>query len=412
MIPRDDHDRPRRPPRGSVGTVDTQYPRSARAADARLRTAAAIRSASPTRPTARCRRRATTSSWFCHALSGDAHAAGFATAPAAAAAPATAFAPRSATAPPAASGLGWWDGMIGPGKAFDTDHFFVVSSNLLGGCRGTTGPSSTEPGDGPALRVRLSGHHGRRHGARASARCWTRSGSRGWPRSPADRSAACRRSSGRCVRRSTWTRSSRSRARTRSIRRVSPGTRSRATPSPPIPTGRAGTTTAPGARPTRAWAWRAWSDTSRICRRASIERQVRPAAAVRRRHPLRAHGARVRGRELPAPPGRHLREALRRQHLSLHVAGAVLLRPRAAVRRRAARATARARRLGAHAAHRVQLRLAVSAVGIEELAAALRAAGTGRRAPRHRRAVRPRLLPAGGGAPDADDPGIPRRASR
>ena len=76
----------------------------------------------------------------CHALSGDAHAAGF-----------------SRTPPPestrdgfraeeldgsAGRGLGWWDGMIGPGKAFDTDRFFVVSSNLLGGCRGTTGPMS------------------------------------------------------------------------------------------------------------------------------------------------------------------------------------------------------------------------------------------------------------------------------
>ncbi|HZA03992.1 MAG TPA: homoserine O-acetyltransferase, partial [Propionibacteriaceae bacterium] len=45
-------------------------------------------------------------------------------------------------------GLGWWDGMIGPGKAFDTDRFFVVSTNLLGGCRGTTGPSSTDPASG------------------------------------------------------------------------------------------------------------------------------------------------------------------------------------------------------------------------------------------------------------------------
>ena len=82
----------------------------------------------------------------CHALSGDAHAAGFA-----------------ATPPPESTrdgfraeerdgssgrGLGWWDGMIGPGKAFDTDRFFVVSSNLLGGCRGTTGPTSMNPATG------------------------------------------------------------------------------------------------------------------------------------------------------------------------------------------------------------------------------------------------------------------------
>src|SRR5262249_61257750 len=45
-------------------------------------------------------------------------------------------------------GLGRWDGMIGRGKAFDTDRFFVVSTNLLGGCRGTTGPSSADPATG------------------------------------------------------------------------------------------------------------------------------------------------------------------------------------------------------------------------------------------------------------------------
>jgi homoserine O-acetyltransferase len=82
----------------------------------------------------------------CHALSGDAHAAGVAKA-----------APRESTRDgfgaqdrdgTAVHGLGWWDGMIGPGKAFDTDRFFVISTNLLGGCKGTTGPSSTDPATG------------------------------------------------------------------------------------------------------------------------------------------------------------------------------------------------------------------------------------------------------------------------
>jgi homoserine O-acetyltransferase/O-succinyltransferase len=82
----------------------------------------------------------------CHALSGDAHAAGFA---------------KTATGPGTRDGfgaedrdgaagkdLGWWDGMIGSGKAFDTDHYFVISTNLLGGCRGTTGPASLNPATG------------------------------------------------------------------------------------------------------------------------------------------------------------------------------------------------------------------------------------------------------------------------
>jgi homoserine O-acetyltransferase len=79
----------------------------------------------------------------CHALSGDAHAAGFArTPPAESTRDGFAAEDRDGTR---GKGLGWWDGMIGPGKAFDTDRFFVVSTNLLGGCRGTTGPSSNNP---------------------------------------------------------------------------------------------------------------------------------------------------------------------------------------------------------------------------------------------------------------------------
>jgi homoserine O-acetyltransferase len=58
----------------------------------------------------------------CHALSGDAHAAGY----------------RS----PNDRRTGWWDGMIGPGKAFDTRKYWVICSNVIGGCRGSSGPGT------------------------------------------------------------------------------------------------------------------------------------------------------------------------------------------------------------------------------------------------------------------------------
>ncbi len=82
----------------------------------------------------------------CHALSGDAHAAGVSqTSPEESTRDGFAAEARDGTE---GKNLGWWDGMIGPGKAFDTDRYFVVSTNLLGGCRGTTGPSSTDPATG------------------------------------------------------------------------------------------------------------------------------------------------------------------------------------------------------------------------------------------------------------------------
>lgn len=64
---------------------------------------------------------------ICHALTGDAHAAGW----------------HKGDKKP-----GWWEIVIGPGKAIDTEKYFVICSNVLGGCKGTTGPSSINPQTG------------------------------------------------------------------------------------------------------------------------------------------------------------------------------------------------------------------------------------------------------------------------
>jgi homoserine O-acetyltransferase/O-succinyltransferase len=60
-----------------------------------------------------------------HALSGDAHVAG--------------------RHHPTDRKPGWWDALIGPGRGLDTDRYFVICANVLGGCRGSTGPSSIDP---------------------------------------------------------------------------------------------------------------------------------------------------------------------------------------------------------------------------------------------------------------------------
>jgi homoserine O-acetyltransferase len=63
----------------------------------------------------------------CHALTGDQHVA---------------------SQNPVTGKPGWWETMVGPGRPIDTDRFFVICANVIGGCMGTTGPASTNPGTG------------------------------------------------------------------------------------------------------------------------------------------------------------------------------------------------------------------------------------------------------------------------
>jgi homoserine O-acetyltransferase len=50
---------------------------------------------------------------------------------------------------------GWWDNIIGPGRPLDTDRLFVICANVLGGCKGTTGPSSIDPATGRPYGLRF-----------------------------------------------------------------------------------------------------------------------------------------------------------------------------------------------------------------------------------------------------------------
>lgn len=70
--------------------------------------------------------------FICHALTGDMHAAG---------------------RMPKRKKPGWWDGFIGPGKPLDTDRYYIICANVLGGCQGTTGPNSINPETGEPFGI-------------------------------------------------------------------------------------------------------------------------------------------------------------------------------------------------------------------------------------------------------------------
>ena len=100
---------------------------------------------SPTRPMATLNADRSNAILICHALTGDQHVA---------------------SDNPVTGKPGWWSLMVGPGKPIDTDRYFVICSNVVGGCMGTTGPASTNPATGRAYGLDLPVITVARHGAR------------------------------------------------------------------------------------------------------------------------------------------------------------------------------------------------------------------------------------------------------
>jgi homoserine O-acetyltransferase len=116
-------------PEDSVGLVDTQYFTFGEDEPFRLESGASLQPVTLAYETyGRLNADRSNAILILHALSGSAHAAGYHT--------------------PDDKKPGWWDESIGPGKAFDTNRFFVICSNVLGSCFGSSGPTSINPATG------------------------------------------------------------------------------------------------------------------------------------------------------------------------------------------------------------------------------------------------------------------------
>ena len=112
--------------KGSIGTVSTRYYRHP--SPLQLESGEVLPSVTIAFETyGKLNREKNNAILVCHALSGDAHVAGH---------------------HEGEKRAGWWDTIIGPGKALDTDRYFVICSNIIGGCKGSTGPSSANPAGG------------------------------------------------------------------------------------------------------------------------------------------------------------------------------------------------------------------------------------------------------------------------
>ena len=222
--------------------------------------------------------------------------------------------------------------MIGPGKAFDTERFFVVSTNLLGGCRGTTGPSSRNPKTGrpygsdfPVITVadmvraqraflaelgigRLAAVAGGSLGGMQALEWAVLYGDDVGAIVPIASTHALRPQG------VAWN----------AIARNS------ITADPDWQGGHYYDT---GRTPTRGMGVARMVGHITYLSAQALGQKFGRRLQHSRRHPLRARGARVRGRELPAPSGGQLRQTVRREHVSIHVARAVVFRSRAAIRR-------------------------------------------------------------------------------
>ena len=297
--------------------------RSSRTSPSRSRSRAANgcpATSSPTRPTARSTPTRSNAVLVCHALNASHHVAGY-----------YADDPEN---------VGWWDNMIGPGKPVDTNRFFVIGVNNLGGCHGSTGPQSVNPRHRRAVGRRFPGGHRRGLGRRAGA-----------ARRPA-RHRAVRRGDGRQPGRDAGAAVgdplSASASATRCVIACAPNLSAQNIAFNEVarqailtdPDFHGGPLRAHGTHAAPGLARRAHGRPHHLPVGRRDGGEIRPPAA--RGHQLLA-SHRVPDRVVPALPGRQVLRVLRRQHLPAHHQGARLLRSGVRARRQP-RARARAGR--------------------------------------------------------------------